>query len=332
MLKNMSPREEQKTIINKAVNYFNQNDKGMLILICGAGKTLISLWITKSLNSNTIVIGVPNRLLLKQWKEIVNILFKNVPILIVSGGIKNNDIVDFLRINKNKCIVITTYSSSYKVYNASQEINIIFDMKILDEVHHLTTDNMNATGSNKKFIQMLNIRSKKQLSLTATLKQIENDCDENNNTIISNDDIKYFGEIIDRKNLLWGIQLNIICDYVIQIVVIDENMINNMLFSSENDESYKSLKIAAFASLKSIFNKNSHHLLIYVNNDKYNMLNEVILYKRIALSSTAFRIASGTSLAFPVPIPTKPWPSPTTTRTEKLNRRPPFTTLATRLI
>ena len=42
------------------------------------------------------------------------------------------------------------------------------------------------------------------------------------------------------------------------------------------------------------------------------------------------RIASGTSFARPIPIPTRPSPSPTTTTAENENRRPPFTTFATR--
>src|SRR4029453_13817833 len=48
--------------------------------------------------------------------------------------------------------------------------------------------------------------------------------------------------------------------------------------------------------------------------------------------STDFRIASGTSRALPNPTPTCPRPSPTTTRAVKENRRPPLTTLATRLM
>src|SRR5210317_831904 len=48
--------------------------------------------------------------------------------------------------------------------------------------------------------------------------------------------------------------------------------------------------------------------------------------------STPLRIASGTSFALPRPYPTFPLPSPTTTRAEKLNRRPPLTTLAVRLM
>src|SRR3954453_7717636 len=48
--------------------------------------------------------------------------------------------------------------------------------------------------------------------------------------------------------------------------------------------------------------------------------------------SPPLRMASGTSLALPRPAPTWPWPSPTTTSAEKENRRPPLTTLATRLM
>src|SRR3954470_18744503 len=49
-------------------------------------------------------------------------------------------------------------------------------------------------------------------------------------------------------------------------------------------------------------------------------------------ASTALRTASDTSFALPDAKPTFPWPSPTATSALKLNRRPPFTTLATRLI
>ena len=48
--------------------------------------------------------------------------------------------------------------------------------------------------------------------------------------------------------------------------------------------------------------------------------------------SMPLRIASGTSFALPRPKPTRPLLSPTTTSALKLKRRPPFTTLATRLM
>src|ERR1700680_1614651 len=48
-------------------------------------------------------------------------------------------------------------------------------------------------------------------------------------------------------------------------------------------------------------------------------------------SSTPLRMASGTSPALPSPAPTRPEPSPTTTTALNEKRRPPLTTLATRL-
>ncbi len=42
-----NPRDYQKIIINKSYEYFKINKKGLLIIPCGVGKTLISLWITQ---------------------------------------------------------------------------------------------------------------------------------------------------------------------------------------------------------------------------------------------------------------------------------------------
>src|SRR4051794_29359438 len=49
-------------------------------------------------------------------------------------------------------------------------------------------------------------------------------------------------------------------------------------------------------------------------------------------ASMPFLIAEGTSFALPMPKPTTPWPSPTTTSALKLRFLPPLTTFVTRLI
>jgi superfamily II DNA or RNA helicase len=280
------PRNDQTIIIGKSVKHFQQCDKGMLVLMCGVGKTLISLWITQELNSNTILIGVPNKLLLKQWEEVVCVLFHSVPYLIVSGGVDTENIMRFLE-NNQKCIVITTYSSAHKVYTATQNTRCVFSMKILDEVHHLTSNNMRLAHTTKKYIQMLNIPSVKQLSLTATLKQLESMCDDG--VVVSNDNVEYFGEIIDRKCLLWAINENIICDYVIQTIITNEEQLEQQLsrfhIIEEND---KRLFLSAFASLKSIFDGHSHHLLIYSNNKDNSF--KLIQYIKMLLDDNYFDI------------------------------------------
>ena len=258
-----NPRNYQTDIIEKSVEYFQQHDKGMLVLICGVGKTLISLWITQYLKSNTVLIGVPNKSLLYQWKEVVNLLFHNIPCLIISTGVVSKTVKEFLSNNRNNSIIITTYASSYKIFKSAREIDFIFDMKILDEAHHLTTSNMKLSDTDKKYIHILNVPSTKQLSLTATIKQIEGGCD-----VISNDNVEYFGEIIDKKGLLWAINENIICDYVIQTIVTDHEQLDLLetQITSNKTKINKVLFLSAFSALKSIIDGHSHHLLIYSNN------------------------------------------------------------------
>ena len=282
------PREYQKNIIDKSNEYFKNNSKGILILPCGIGKTLISLWVGKAMGSNTIVIGVPNILLLKQWIEKICELFENYPYLVVLNGVGIEQITNFLETNKNRCIVITTYASAYKITTSIKQIKFTFDMKILDEVHHLTASNANFTPEEKIYVQMLSIQSIKQLSLTATLKQLEND-DYDENSVISNDNIEFFGEIIDRRCLLWAIEQNIICDYLIQTIFANSIELEEQLikFSIETDNN-KRMFLSAYASLKSIQEKKSHHLLIY-SNSKENSI-KLIEYIRLFLSNNYFDI------------------------------------------
>lgn len=253
----IKPREDQTAIINELINYFEDNDKGLLVLTCGMGKTLISLWTTQQLNFNKLVIGVPNKLLVSQWSDEVKRIFPNFNILMVKDNITIDNIVLFLLENNKNCIVITTYSSCYKVLKACNQTNYIFDIKIQDECHHLTSFCMKESGTTKTFIEMLNIPSNKKLSLTATMKSLEPDSQDMN--VISNDNVEIFGDIIIRRNLHYAIQNKILCDYDIQTIINTSNDIDTDIID-------KNLFNAALTALKSIDDGTSHHLLIYTNN------------------------------------------------------------------
>jgi superfamily II DNA or RNA helicase len=265
------PRSDQAEITEKTVQHLTANNKGILVLTCGIGKTLISLWVAQHLQRNRIIIGVPNTQLLNQWTIIVSRIYNDIPLLVVSGGVTVEDIAKFISVNNERCIVITTYSSAHKVYSAK----VVFDMKINDECHHLTTVNMRLAQTTKAFILMLAIPAEKQLSLTATIKQLDNygmssDDDafgDSRSAIVSNDDIAHFGEIIERRCVLWAIQQGIICDYTIQSIIANEEQLeahlNHFDITIETD---KRIFLSAFASLKSIQDGHSHHLLIYSNN------------------------------------------------------------------
>ncbi len=182
--------------------------------------------------------------------------------MLVNGAVNKNNIITFLK-DKKRCIVITTYASSYKIDEATKEISFTFDMKINDECHHLTSVINNP--DKKQYIKMLNIKSHKQLSLTATIKHIESL--EKNDSIISNDDVKYFGDILDRKCLYWAIKKEIICDYTIQTILANKEELEQKLTKFNiTTETDKRLFLSAYISLKSIFERTSNHLLIYSNN------------------------------------------------------------------
>ncbi len=258
--KNKKPHDYQNEIINKTIKYFEYNDKGILVEPCGVGKTLIASWIGEKINAQSILLGIPSLSLIKQWVIILNEIFPipdyNYKIISCEEDDTTiNDIQIFLKKNP-KCILLTTYMSSHKVLKACS--NFIFDYVVLDECHHLTSSNIEKFNTdNKMFIQILKIKSKKQLALTATLKDIED------NNIISNTNNEYFGEIIDRRCLYWAIKENILCDYNIQTVIVNELVsFENFNITSEID---KRLFIAAYCALKNINDGFSKHLLIYTN-------------------------------------------------------------------
>lgn len=234
------PRDYQKTIVSKSIEYFETNDKGLLVLMCGIGKTLISLWISQAMNAAKILIGVPNKLLLVQWEKEVRKIFPNIPILAIEGGITEAKIQKFQEENE-KFVVITTYHSSYKLESFE------YDIKIFDEVHHLTTTNIDSAQEHNSFVRILNVPAKKQLGLTATMKELENF-----EKSVSNNDKLIFGEIIDEKNLLWAIERDIITDYQIQAIQVREECLSIK---------GNSLMVAAYCAVQS----NSHHMLIYCN-------------------------------------------------------------------
>jgi hypothetical protein len=110
-----------------------------------------------------------------------------------------------------------------------------------------------------------------------------------NENVISNLNIEHFGNIIERKCLLWAIDNKIICDYVIQTLITDkietEELFNYFHIKDENNQR---LFLSAYISLKSIYCNQSHHLLIYTNTQE-NCI-KVIKYIKMLLDDNYFNI------------------------------------------
>jgi len=240
------------------VDFLKKNKKGILNWICRLGKTIKSIDTLIALQSKKICIGVPSIQLLNQW-EIKLKKYCNHTIIKL-GDTNNPDIKKEYNQNE-QLIILTVYNSAYKI----KETNLSFDLKILDEAHHLT---YTEDKSYKAFKVILDIESKYQLSLTATLK-IGND------KIIGNDNNSIFGNIIDSKSLKWAIDNGYVCDYDICTPIVNKDeylehfedlyiMDNDELFTGKETEKEKKmilidLLISCIQQLEVLkLNKHSH--------------------------------------------------------------------------
>lgn len=263
---NIIPSEHQQDVLNMIGDYFQTNNIGKLIWACGLGKALLSILIVKLLKYKTIAIGVPgNYLQLQIMNEILKV-FPNKKNILFVGSVKNNSIDtttnknkinDFIKntkYNNEPKFVITTYSSC----NLLTDLNIIFDLKIGDEAHHLVGLDKDEKRGFRLFHK---INSKKTLFMTATEKIFET---QFNKDVYSMNDETIFGKYIDVKSVHWAIENKKIADYNILVIKNTEYEVNNIINNLKLDISNKELFISCFMTLKSI--------------DKYDELTHILLY------------------------------------------------------
>jgi superfamily II DNA or RNA helicase len=269
---NIIPSEHQQDVLNIIGEYFQTNNIGKLIWACGLGKALLSILIVKLLKYKAIVIGVPGNYLQLQIMNEVLKVFPNKKNILFVGSVKNNSIDittdknkinDFIKntkYNNEPKFVITTYSSC----NLLTDNNIIFDLKIGDEAHHLVGLEKEES---KGFRIFHKINSKKTLFMTATEKVIETQ--SHKMTLYSMDDESIFGKYIDVKSVHWAIENLKITDYNILVLkntesevknIISSLNLNNLNLHNINEE----LFISCYMTLKSM--------------DKYNDLTHILLY------------------------------------------------------
>ena len=187
-----NPRSYQCIAIREVLKGFEQYHRGQLILPCGAGKTLISLWIKEAMGSNYTLVLVPSLALLRQVKNEWASNHEHTPYICVcsekdidkrrdipdahlyevSGRVSTNpiELQDFLKENR-KCIVYSTYQSLEALCLATKSSKFSFDLAICDEAHK-------TSGAKSKKFGLVHhdneILIKKRLYMTATPRIIAN--------------------------------------------------------------------------------------------------------------------------------------------------------------
>ena len=239
----------QRFAIKDVLSKFREGyDRGQLIMACGTGKTLASLWIHEDLESKRTLVLVPSLSLLKQtiseWLANAAEPFEFLPVCsdetvadkdavvahVADLGFPVTssaaEVASFLR-RRTPRVVFSTYQSSAIVAEALQDAPCL-DLVLADEAHRC------AGKVSSVFAHVLDgmqIRAKKRLYMTATprhytgrAKKIANHHDHE---LASMDDVELFGPVFHRLSFSHAIDRGLLSNYRVFVIGVDEERYKN---------------------------------------------------------------------------------------------------------
>ena len=251
-----TPNPHQTLAIQDVVAGLENARMGQLIMACGTGKTLTSLWIKEELEAQQVLVLVPSLSLLSQtlreWTATAKIHFNWICVcsdesvakqdrtedswfthvsdigVPVTGDVK--EIKSFLR-GEGAKVVFSTYQSSPLIAEAQQDRKIpAFDIAFADEAHRCAGNVSEAFGC---VLDDKRIRSNKVLFMTATprilSKQIKSKAEGRDTEIVSMDDPQVFGEVLHQLKFSQAIEQDLLSDYRVVIVGVNHPTIRNRI-------------------------------------------------------------------------------------------------------
>ncbi|WP_288225567.1 DEAD/DEAH box helicase, partial [uncultured Prochlorococcus sp.] len=283
--KKYDPKPHQREAINDVLKKLKTVNKGQVIMACGTGKSLTSLWIKEKLNAKNTLVLVPSlgllRQLLKTWTTHQNQQFQWLCVCsdsTVAKKKKNQDewitntsdlgisvtndvqtIKEFLSKSGWK-VIFSTYQSSKLIADAQIILNdFYFDLTIADEAHNCVGRVASYFGH---ILDDSKIRSRKKLFFTATprilSKRIKNNALKKEIEVASMDDKSKFGDVLHKLNFSQAIKDDLLTDYQVTIIGVDNNeikqkIIQRELISSNGDYIFDSESLGTYiAMLKAI--------------------------------------------------------------------------------
>lgn len=215
----------QKNIVELYNKYYEKNNRAIMSLPCGTGKTLMSCFISKK---EYIVIFISP---LKQFAEQNMQRYKQYDpdremLLIDSDGTRNVDeILEFIKNNIQKKILLSaTYKSADIICEILEEYNAFI---IVDEFHNLSYNNIyNEDDSINKIINIEDESKILFMSATPRIYELEDndDCDVND----------ILGEMIYKMDFKHAIENKYICDYNIYLPILEDESLDELNEILEN--------------------------------------------------------------------------------------------------
>jgi len=251
------PRPHQQEAIKNVVAGLQAADRGQLLMACGTGKTLTSLWIKEALNAKRALVLLPSLSLLSQtlreWTaasqeefnwicvcsdksvvedKTVDDWIENISELGVPVTSDPNEIRSFL-LDNEQGVLFSTYQSSQLVAEAQQALETpSFDIAFADEAHRCAGKVSAAFGC---ILDSQKIRAEKRLFMTATPRVLSNRIKSRAETedieVASMDDEYQFGRILHRLNFSKAIERDLLTDYQVIVVGVDDPSIQSKIIN-----------------------------------------------------------------------------------------------------
>ena len=264
-LKNFrEPKNHQLDAINAAQNYFQNHNRGKLIMACGTGKTYTSLKIAEKLfPDGKILFLVPSISLLSQilyeWATFAEKPFNYICVCsddTVSK--KTEDEIKSVKLpmpattdpekiscrlsafsSQDMIVVFSTYQSLEKVADAQKIFGEDFDLIICDEAHRTTGSSKDSSTQFTFVHDDKNIRGKNRLYMTATPRMYSSEAKTkaavNDITVWSMDDEIIYGKEFYRINFGDAVDKNLLSDYKVIVLTLNEKISADKK-SSEDDK------------------------------------------------------------------------------------------------
>jgi superfamily II DNA or RNA helicase len=279
-LQPLIPREHQEKAVQAAAIHFKKNNRGQLIMACGTGKTLTSIWISEKIQAKRILVIVPSLALMRQTVSVwarnyrgssfkylcvcsdASVAFESKSDYSIRG-LEELDVpvtteIFEARKHISSClsknlVVFSTYQSSDVLSKAVRNIkDFCFDIMICDEAHR-------TAGAAKSLFNLVlddrYIMSSKRMFMTATPRifakhVIKRGIEEDVDLFSMSDESKY-GKEFYRLSFGKAIEQQLLSDYkVIVAIVTDKDILEiiktnkSIIDGSENFQEYNALNFA----------------------------------------------------------------------------------------
>lgn len=249
----LTPRSHQFKAIENCVEFFEIEDRGQLILPCGAGKTLTALWIKERLQCRTTLVLVPSLALLRQikndWASQRKDKYKYICVCseddidskdedtitshVYEVGVnvttEPSEIRSFLNQAEQK-VIFSTYHSLPSIEAAIKGTDFKFDFIFCDEAHKtagIGANNFSLVHDNDR------VPSSKRLYATATPRIVKESLKKklSEDLIYAYDmgDPKVFGEEFFRMTFKDAIEQDILVDYKIIAVGVNSQEVKDYI-------------------------------------------------------------------------------------------------------